>query len=62
MMPFSRIAALVFAVVCVGHALRLGFHCVVTVDGYTVPMWISVLGVMATGTLSIMLWRESKSR
>ena len=61
MKPFTRTASVVFAVVCAAHAVRLALHCVVTLDGYTVPMWVSVLGTITPGVLAIMLWRESRA-
>ncbi len=61
MKPFSRIASVVFSVVCAAHVVRLALKCVVTVDGFTVPMWISVLGAISTGVLAIMVGRESRA-
>ena len=60
MKPFTRIASVVFAVVCLGHITRLSVGWDVTIHGVALPMWISVVGTVATAILSVMLWRESR--
>ena len=60
--PFTRIASIVFALVCLGHLTRISFDWQVTVQGVSIPMWVSVVGMVVTAILSVMLWRESRSR
>jgi len=62
MKPFTRIASIVFALVCLGHITRLSFAWDITIQEVPVPMWVSVVGMVATAILSVMLWRESRSR
>ena len=49
---FSLVAGLIFLVVAVGHALRLGLGWHVTVGGWTVPMWVSWVAFVAAGFLA----------
>ena len=58
--PFATIAVGVFALVALVHVLRLVFGWEVTVQGSTVPMWVSGLGAVIAGGLAVMLWRESR--
>jgi hypothetical protein len=58
--PFTLAAVLVFAMVALAHLLRLVFGWEVTINGLTVPLWASVLGIVIAAALAIMLWRESR--
>ena len=57
--PFTRIASVVFALVCLAHVTRLSFGWDVAIHGVFIPAWVSVVGMVATAVLSVMLWRES---
>ncbi len=60
--PFTRIAAAVFAVMTLGHVLRLAFGVEVVIGGMTVPLGISLpVAVIAAG-MAVMVWRESSNR
>lgn len=61
MKPASLIGALVFFLVAVAHLLRLVFQVEVLVGGATIPMWVSVVGLIVPGGLSVALWREAQS-
>jgi len=58
--PFTTIASLIFAVICVVHAIRLCCGWEIILNGIHIPMWISGIAMIATGGLSFMLWRESQ--
>lgn len=60
MKVFSKLAALVFLIVCVLHALRLAQHWEVVVNGAVIPMWVSWVGVVVPGIFSAALWKESR--
>jgi len=62
MRPFTTIAALIFAAVCAAHAVRLCLGWDVTVNGIHIPVWLSGIGMIVTGGLSVMLWRESRGK
>jgi hypothetical protein len=40
------------------HVLRPLFALEVTLNGNTIPMWVSVAGIVLAGLLVLMLWRE----
>lgn len=58
--PFTAVAAVVFALVAVGHLLRALFGLEFIVCGYAVPVWVSLVGTIVAGGLSLMLLRESR--
>jgi hypothetical protein len=60
MKPASLIAVLAFSLVALAHLLRLVFRIEVLVGGATVPMWVSVVGLIVTGALAMGLWREAQ--
>jgi hypothetical protein len=62
MRPFSKIAALILAAVCVAHVLRLCLGWDTAVNGIHITVWLSGIGMIITGGLSVMLWRESRNR
>ena len=61
MKPASLMAALVFSLVAVAHLLRLISQVEVLVGGVTIPMWVSVVGLIVPGALALALWREAQS-
>jgi len=60
MKPFSTIAAVVFALVALLHLLRLVYDWQVVFNGWVVPMWLSVIGLIVTGALSLLVGREAR--
>jgi hypothetical protein len=60
MKPFTAIAAAIFAIVAVVHALRLFLGWEITVSGISIPAWASVLGLVIAGGLAVMLWKEAQ--
>jgi hypothetical protein len=62
MKPFTALAAGVFALIAFMHVLRLLFAWEVTLNGNTIPMWVSVAGMVLAGLLALMLWRENRQR
>ena len=61
MKPASLIAVFVFSLVAVAHLLRLIFRVEVLVGAATIPMWVSVVGLIVPGALAVALWREAQS-
>jgi hypothetical protein len=49
---FSTLAAAIFGVVAVLHLVRILIGWSIVVDGWTVPMWVSWVGLILTGALS----------
>ncbi len=49
---FSTTAAAIFGVVAVLHLIRILLGWSIVIDGWTVPMWVSWVGLVITGGLS----------
>ncbi len=57
--PFTTIASLVFALLALGHVLRLVFAVELAIGGMIVPLGVSIpVAVIAAG-LAYLVWRES---
>lgn len=59
MKPVARLVTLFLALVAVAQFLRLVFQVEVVAGGVRIPLWASALACLFTGTLAILLWRES---
>lgn len=57
---FTRIGSIIFAIVSLAHLLRLLFNSEIIIGGWVAPMWISWVGMIIPGVLSVLLWYESK--
>jgi len=62
MKPASLVAAILLGIVSIAHILRLVYHTEVIVGGRMVPMWVSTLGCVAAGALSILVFREASAK
>ena len=58
--PFTWIAAAIFALVALIHAIRVFTHFQVTLGSHHVPMWVSYIGIVIPALLSWMLCREAR--
>ena len=56
-----RVAGTIFALVCVGHILRLLMRIDVVFASWHLPLWMNVIGAMVTGALSVRMWKLSGS-
>jgi hypothetical protein len=59
---FSLIAAAVFLLIALGHALRLLFGCHVTVENVVVPIWISWIGLAIAAYLAYQGFRLARTK
>jgi hypothetical protein len=57
---FSLIAASLFSLIALGHAIRLLFGWHVTVENIVVPVWISWVGLAIAGYLAYEGFRLSR--
>jgi len=57
---FTATAAVVFALVALGHLLRAVLGLELVVGDVAVPLWVSVVATIVTGGLSLMVWREAR--
>jgi len=55
-----RIAGAVFGIIALVHLIRLVIGVDITAGGRTIPLWISAIAMIATGTLAIWLIRLSR--
>ena len=60
MKPAALVATLFLSFVSALHLLRLLFQVQLAGAGAAMPMWASVLGVLAPGALAVWLWREQR--
>jgi hypothetical protein len=58
--PFTTIAALIFACMALIHVYRLFTDFQIILGSHTIPMWVSYVGIVVAGGLSIGLFRESR--
>jgi hypothetical protein len=61
MKPASFFVAVLLDLIAFAHILRLVFHTEVLVGGWVVPMWVSAVGAIAAGSLSVLVFREARS-
>jgi len=61
MKPSTTTAATVLGIVALAHLYRLIRPFDIVVAGWSAPQWVSIVGLVVAGGLSIMLWRESRS-
>jgi hypothetical protein len=57
---FSRIAAIIFAIISLLHLARLITNFPVVLGNYELPMWLSGAGLVVAMILCIGLWKESR--
>ena len=60
MKPFTTAAMVVFGVVSLVQLLRVVSGWEVTVDGFIVPIWASIIACGIAAILAVMLWRENR--
>ena len=61
MNPFTKLTSAVFAVIALAHLYRIVRPFEVVVAGSVIPQWVSIVGLIIAGILSLMLWRESRT-
>jgi uncharacterized integral membrane protein len=60
MKPFTKIVVILLAILCLVHVARLIMGWSVRVNNLDIPLWVSIIGALVAGFLSIMLWKENK--
>lgn len=53
------LASVLFALVAVCHLVRLVTGWPVIIASWSVPGWVSVLGVIVPGALAVLLWKAA---
>jgi len=57
----TRIAVTLFVIIAFAHLLRLIFMVPITAGEWSVPQWISLLGVILPLVVAWLLWIESRN-
>lgn len=60
MKPFTNIASIVFLLIALLQLTRFILSWAVTVNGTSIPVWVSGLAFIITAILAVMLWREAR--
>jgi hypothetical protein len=60
MQPVTGIAVAVFGLVAILQLIRVILGWEVSVNGVSIPVWVSGIAVVVAGALAFMLWRESR--
>lgn len=60
MKPFTTIAVVLLALIAVLQLLRFILGWEVTVNGLSVPVWLSAIAFVIAAGLAIMVWREAR--
>jgi hypothetical protein len=61
MNPFTKLGAVLFALIALAHLYRIVRPFEIVVAGSAVPQWASIVGLIIAGILAFMLWRESRA-
>lgn len=61
MKPFTTVAAVLLGIIAFVHLYRLIRPFEVTVAGDVIPQWVSIVGLILAGGISLMLWREART-
>lgn len=56
------IGGMVFAIVAILHALRIFYAISVVIANYTLPMWVSWVGLFVALILSILMFKASADK
>jgi hypothetical protein len=59
--PISTVAAIIFLLVAVAHIIRVALGWAVTVNGVSIPIWVSVIAAVIATALAFLLWRDPRS-
>ena len=62
MKPFTTAAVIVFVIVAVLQLVRVIEGWAVTIDGFHVPIWASIVACALATLLAVTVWRENRRR
>ena len=60
MRPATSVTAMLLILIALAHLLRFAFGLEVTVQGVTVPLWVSIFGTIVPAGLAVGIWREHR--
>ena len=56
----TLLAILFLSLIALLQLLRLLLQVPITAGGVTIPVWVSLFGVLVPGTIAYLLWRENR--
>ena len=59
--PFTITTAALFSLIALLQLLRFTLGWEVTVNGVSIPVWVSGIAFVSTGGLAVMIWREART-
>jgi membrane protein implicated in regulation of membrane protease activity len=62
MKPFATLAVILLSLIAAMQLIRFVLAWEVTVNGLTIPVWLSGIAFVVVGGIAAMLWRESYAR
>jgi hypothetical protein len=60
MKPFTTIAVVVFTLVAALQLVRVLQGWEISIGGFHVPMWVSLVAAALAALLAVMVWRENR--
>jgi hypothetical protein len=60
--PFTLIGVVLFSLIALLQLLRFILGWQVTVNGVTIPVWVSAIAFVIAAGLAAMVWRETRDR
>jgi len=60
MNPLLAIVSILLVGISAAHLVRLIFQVEMTVGGFVVPFWVSIIGFIIPLALALLLWRKIK--
>jgi len=61
MKPFTSVTVFILILFGLVHLVRLIIGWPVLVNGFAVPMWVSVVALIAAWVLATMVWKEHRA-
>ncbi len=58
--PFTWLAVVVLALVCIAHGVRFAMGLGVNVGSVAIPLWMSGIAAIVAAALAVMVAREAK--
>ena len=60
MKPATAATVVFLSLISVGHLLRIAYRVEIVANGFTVPIWMSLVACLVTAALAGWLWREQR--
>jgi hypothetical protein len=62
MKPFTTVAIVLLSLIAILQLARFILGWEVSVNGASIPTWVSAIAFVVAGGVAVMLWRESHTR